>query len=156
MQTPVIVLDEAHKAYGAQHDRLEQTINSLNPSLVIELTATPDRKRSNILVDVSGADLKAEEMIKLPVRVESPENSDWHEVLSRSHAQLEELANEAVHLRHNEGRYIRPIAVVRVQRVGSDQRDRNLIHSEDVRNYLIQPWEFLPRPWRSRRPSAEK
>ena len=39
MQCPVIVLDEAHKAYGRQakdNDQFVRSINCLNPSLVIE------------------------------------------------------------------------------------------------------------------------
>ena len=138
IQRPIIVLDEAHKAYGTQEDKFEQAINRLNPSLVIELSATPNRKRSNILVDVSGTDLKAEEMIKLPVRVESPENTDWQYILGLVHTRLEELTNEAMDLQHSEGRYIRPITVIRVERTGTDQRDGQHIHSEDVRQFLIQ------------------
>ena len=38
----------------------------------------------------------------------------------------------------SEGRYIRPIAVVRVERTGRDQRDGEHIHAEDVREYLVQ------------------
>ena len=40
-------------------------------------------------------------------------------------------------LQQNEGRYIRPIAVVRVERTGKDQRDGERIHAEDVREYLV-------------------
>ena len=38
----------------------------------------------------------------------------------------------------SEGRYIRPIAVVRVERTGRDQRDGERVHAEDVREYLTQ------------------
>ena len=38
----------------------------------------------------------------------------------------------------SEARYIRPIAVVRVERTGRDQRDSERIHAEDVREYLVQ------------------
>ena len=138
---PVVVLDEAHKAYGKKKeasDEFAQSINSLNPSLVIELSATPSGARSNLLVDVAGQDLKAEEMIKLPVQVTSFSNTDWHDTLAQAHAKLEELDSDAVSLQHNEGRYIRPIAVVRVERTGNDQRDGERIHAEDAREYLTQ------------------
>ena len=141
MVGPVVVLDEAHKAYGRQgsdSDEFVQSVNHLNPSLVIELSATPSATKSNLLVDVAGRDLKAEEMIKLPVEVTSFSNADWHHTLSRAHAKLEELENEAVSLQNSEGRYIRPIAVVRVERTGNDQRDGDRIHAEDVREYLTQ------------------
>ena len=141
MKRPVVILDEAHKAYGRQgseNDEFVQSVNWLNPSLVIELSATPSRSKSNFLVDVPGNDLKAEEMIKLPVQVTCFTNADWHHTLSQAHAKLEELDHEAASLQNSEGRYIRPIAVVRVERTGNDQRDGNRIHAEDVREYLVQ------------------
>ena len=141
MVRPVVVLDEAHKAYGRQgsdSDEFVQSVNHLNPSLVIELSATPSATKSNLLVDVAGRDLKTEEMIKLPVQVTSFSNTDWHHTLGQAHAKLEELDNEAVSLQHSQGRYIRPIAVVRVERTGNDQRDGERIHAEDVREYLTQ------------------
>ena len=114
------------------------SVNRLNPSLVIELSATPSAAKSNLLVDVAGQDLKAEEMIKLPVQVTSFTNTDWHHTLSQADAKLEEVDNEAVSLQNSEGRYIRPIALVRVERTGNDQRDGERIHAEDVREYLTQ------------------
>ena len=141
MLRPVIVLDEAHKAYGRQEkntDKFVQSINRLNPSLVIELSATPSSSKSNLLVDIKGNDLKTEQMIKLPVRVTSFANADWGHTLGQAHAKLEELDNEAVSLQHSEGRYIRPIAVVRVERTSPDQIDSDLVHAEHVRAYLTQ------------------
>ncbi len=138
---PVVVLDEAHKAYGKQGNASEefvQSINRLNPSLVIELSATPSNRRSNLLVDISGVDLKTEEMIKLPVQVTSFTNTDWHYTLAQAHAKLEELDNEALSLQNSAGRYIRPIAVVRVERTGRNQRDGERVHAEDARAYLTQ------------------
>ena len=141
MLRPVVVLDEAHKAYGQKRQANEEfvrSINRLNPSLVIELSATPNRKISNLLVDISGADLKAEEMIKLPVQVTSYPDIDWRHTLAEAAEKLEQLEAEAQSLGNSEGRYIRPIAVVRVQRTGKDQRDTERIHAEHVREYLIQ------------------
>ena len=136
---PVVVLDEAHKAYGRRDaDEYVKSVNQFNPSLVIELSATPNRNISNLLVDVSGVELKKEEMIKLPVEVTSFDNIGWRDALARAHDKLEELALEANSLQASEGHYIRPIAVVRVQRTGKDQRDGTHIHAEDVRDHLVQ------------------
>ena len=70
---PTVVLDEAHKAYGASrreaNEEFARSINRLDPRMVIELSATPNRgtsNLSNLLVDIGGPDLKKEEMIKLP------------------------------------------------------------------------------------------
>lgn len=140
MLRPVVVLDEAHKAYGAakrdSNEDFVRSVNRLDPSLVIELSATPNAGISNLLVDITGVELKNEEMIKLPVQVTSFLNIDWRHTLSQARDQLEKLCNEAISLQMSEGRYIRPIAVVRVERTGRDQRDGERIHAEDVREYL--------------------
>ena len=142
MLRPVVVLDEAHKAYGAKkreaNEEFVRSVNRLDPSMVIELSATPNRGISNLLVDITGVELKQEEMIKLPVRVKSSTNADWHSTLAEAHDELERLDAEGVSLQMSEGRYIRPIAVVRVERTGRDQRDGERIHAEDVREYLVQ------------------
>ena len=142
MLRPVVILDEAHKAYGARNleanEEFARSVSRLDPSLVIELSATPNRGISNLLVDITGVELKNEEMIKLPVQVTSFTNADWHFTLAQAHDELERLDTEANSLQMSEGRYIRPIAVVRVERTGRDQRDGERVHSEDVREYLIQ------------------
>ena len=137
---PVVILDEAHKAYGMKGSESEeyvQSVNRLNPGMVIELSATPNAAKSNLVV-VTGKELHGEEMIKLPVQVTSYTSVDWHHTLGQAHAKLEELQNEAVSLENSEGRYIRPIAVVRVERTGADQRIPGFVHSEDVREYLTE------------------
>ena len=142
MRRPVVVLDEAHKAYGAKkkeaNEEFARSINRLNPRLVIELSATPNHGISNLLVDIEGPDLKKEEMIKLPVQVTSFPNAEWGLTLGQAVEELERLDAEAINLEHSTGRYIRPIAVVRVERTGNDQRDSGHIHAEDVRKYLTQ------------------
>ena len=139
MLRPVVVLDEAHKAYGNKGaDEFVAAVNRLNPRLVVELSATPSPRVSNLLVDVSGVDLKKEEMIKLPVEVASLDNAGWKDTLALAHDKLEDLAREAASLEGSEGRYVRPIAVVRVERTGKDQRDAGHIHAEDARDYLIE------------------
>ena len=141
IERPVVILDEAHKAYGKTmrvKEEFARSINRLNPQLVIELSATPNPGISNLLVDIEGPDLKKEEMIKLPVQVTSFPNAEWKSTLSEAVEELEKLDTEARNLEHSTGRYIRPIAVVRVERTGKDQRDNEHIHAEDVREYLTQ------------------
>ena len=144
MRRPVVVLDEAHKAYGGKGaDEFVQAVNRLNPRLVVELSATPNRTISNLLVDISGVDLKKEQMIKLPVEVTSSQG-EWRDTLSRAHDKLEDLTAAASVLQGNQGRYVRPIAVVRVERTGRDQRGAGRIHAEDVRDYLTQQMGEAP------------
>ena len=142
MLRPVVVLDEAHKAYGAKkreaNEEFAKSINRLDPRMVIELSATPNRGISNLLVDIEGPDLKKEEMIKLPVQVTSFPNAEWQLTLSQAVDELGRLDAEAQAFENSTGRYIRPLAVVRVERTGKDQRDGVRIHAEDVREYLTQ------------------
>ena len=96
---PVVVLDEAHKAYGARNreanEEFAKSINRLDPKMVIELSATPNRGISNLLVDIGGPDLKQEEMIKLPVQVTSFPNAEWQLTLGQAADELERLDAEA-------------------------------------------------------------
>ena len=146
---PVVILDEAHKAYGktdASSREFVGAVNRLDPGMVIELSATPSARVSNLLADVSGLELKDEEMIKHPVQVASitsaaPSASDhgvgWQPALDQAAALLDDLGAEARALEADEGRYIRPIAVVRVERTGKDQRVPDYVHAEDAREHLI-------------------
>lgn len=151
MLRPVIVLDEAHKAYGASRQKANEefarSINRLDPRMIIELSATPNRGISNLLVDIDGTALKKEEMIKLPVQVKSNSRKnaettswrdDWQYTLQQAVDELQRLNDAAEALENTTNRYIRPIAVVRVERTGKDQRDGERIHAEDVREYLTR------------------
>ena len=142
MLRPVVILDEAHKAYGARqraaNEEFARSVNQLNPRLVIELSATPNRGISNLLVDITGVELKNEEMIKLPVQVTTFVNTDWHYTLAQAHDELERLQTESESLQMSGRQYIRPIAVVRVERTGREQRDGERVHAEDAREYLVQ------------------
>ena len=141
MLRPVVVLDEAHKAYGARkpeaNEEFARAVSRLDPSLVIELSATPNRGISNLLVDISGPELKSAQMIKSPVQVTSYPKADWQNTLSEAADRLDTLEGEARSLENSGGDYIRPIAVVRVERTGNDQQDAEHIHAEDVRRFLI-------------------
>ena len=142
---PVVVLDEAHKAYGTKNGKeFASSINRLDPQMVIELSATPNRGISNLLVDIAGPDLKKEEMIKAPVQVSSFSGMKWQDTLSEAATELERLDTEARLLESSTDRYIRPIAVVRVERTGKDQQDNDYIHAEHVRDYLTQNLEVRP------------
>lgn len=137
MLRPVVVIDEGHKAYS---DNTRESLNGFNPSFILELSATPNVKHhiSNVLVDVSGLDLKDEQMIKLPINIINTKNGDWQNTLTMAHGRLAELSGKAHELQAQDGRYIRPIMVVRVERTGKDQRDGQKIHALDARDYLLE------------------
>ena len=62
---PLVVVDESHNATSKLS---EQMLNDLQPSLVIDLTATP-RENSNIICFTDALELKRNNMVKLPVIV---------------------------------------------------------------------------------------
>jgi len=136
MVRPIIVIDEGHRAYS---DKARQTICDFNPRFILELTATPNQKKtraSNVLVDVSGTALKDEQMIKLPIEAVNISNIGWKDILTKSHARLEDLNKDAEQLLTSDGRYIRPIMLIIAERTGKAQRDGKFIHAEDIREYL--------------------
>lgn len=140
MLRPVVVLDEAHKAYGskdaARNAGFAGAVSRLDPSMVIELSATPNQGISNLLVNVSGPDLRREQMIKAPVQVAAYTGVGWEQTLLDAAEKMKELEADAEAWGYSGGRYIRPIAVVRVERTGREQRDGERIHAEDVRECL--------------------
>ncbi len=62
---PVIIVDESHHATT---DLSIDMLNNINPSFILELTATP-KTTSNIIAYVPPSKLKANDMVKLPVIV---------------------------------------------------------------------------------------
>ena len=139
---PTVILDEAHKAYGSRNaennQQFVEAVNRLNPRFVLELSATPKLGISNILVNISGLALKDEEMIKLPIQLRNFPNSDWKYTLAQTKEERDRLEEAATHFQHTADRYVRPIAVIRVDRTGKNQRDGVRVHAEDAREELIE------------------
>ncbi len=138
---PTVILDEAHKAYGSKVENNREfvkAVNRLNPRFVLELSATPQLGISNILVNISGTALKEEEMIKIPIQLRNFTNSTWKYTLVQAKTERDKLEEAAKKFQQAENRYIRPIAVIRVDRTGKKQRDGVKVHAEDARDELIK------------------
>lgn len=131
--SPVIILDEGHKAYS---QTAQETLWGFNPCMILELSATPN-KGSNILVDIKGMELNREEMIKLDLHVTNKANPDWKETLLASVNYLNVISEKAREYESNTNIYIRPICLIQVERTGKDQIDSGKIHSEEVQKHLI-------------------
>lgn len=125
---PPVILDEGHKAYSSLAQR---TIEGFNAAVVVELSATPPAE-SNKLCKVTGQELLDEGMIKLPMNISNSGDARWENVVSKAKERRESLARVA------RPHGIRPIVLVQVERTGKEQRSSGKIHSEDVREYLIQ------------------
>lgn len=141
LMRPIVILDEAHKAYGKNKGKAQEyahAISRMDPSVVVELSATPNVNISNLLVDVPGTALQSEQMIKLPIQVQTTGSAaDWRHSLNIARERLESLTAAAGDFEGSSGRYIRPIAVVRAENTGKGLQDGVNIHVEDVREELI-------------------
>lgn len=105
--SPVVIVDESHHTTG---DLSVEMLKNLNPSFILDLTATP-RQNTNIISYVDAAQLKAESMVKLPVIVYNRPSQE--EVIADAldlRNKLEELAKTST-----DGRYIRPIVLFQAQ-----------------------------------------
>jgi type III restriction enzyme len=131
---PAVILDEGHKATSTL---ARETIEGFNPAIVVELSATP-AKGTNILVRVSGQELLDEQMIKLPMNVACSNQKNWKDCLTLARDKRLELAKLARDHYKQTGRLIRPIVLVQVERTGKDQLDTGFVHSEQVKEHLMQ------------------
>ena len=131
---PLIVLDEGHKAYSRN---AKKTLEDFNPCMIVELSATPPRG-ANVLVDIKGVELNAEEMIKLDLNIRNLASASWQDTLLAAIEHRKLLEERARQHEANTGVYIRPICVIQVERTGRQQRKPGLIHAEDAREYLLR------------------
>lgn len=134
MLSPVIILDEGHKAYS---ETAQKTLRGFNPCIIVELSATPT-PASNVLVDIKGVELAREEMIKLDLHIINKASVDWKDTMLSCVERRNALEEKAREYEANTGEYIRPICLVQVERTGKEQRGGRFIHAEDAREYLIK------------------
>jgi type III restriction enzyme len=138
---PLIILDEGHKAYS---ETAQDTLRKLNPSMIVELSATPP-KESNKLVVISGEALHREEMIRLDLHVVNKSSNNWRDTMRAAMERRDELETKALEYEANTNVHIRPICLIQVERTGREQRDGKHIHAEDVREYLHG--QGVPKDW---------
>ena len=125
--SPIIVLDESHNAGSTL---TKKALESMNPSFILELTATP-KKDSNIISIVTARTLKKENMVKIPLLVYG--RPDVEHVISTTidHRRvLEEVAKKEYGAT---GRYVRPIALIQAQ----PKNDEDSVTFERIKKLLI-------------------
>lgn len=106
---PVLVVDESH---NAETELSVEMLKNLNPSFILDLTATP-RKNSNIISFVDALELKRENMVKLPVVVYN--HTDKTEVINSALQLQKRLEKQAEAEWKKGGKYIRPIVLFQAQ-----------------------------------------
>ena len=142
LRRPFVVVDEAHNS------RTELAFDMLarfRPSGVMELTATPDLERtpSNVLHSVSAAELKAEEMIKLPVVLQTEPN--WQQCLADALGRRDALHKLADEERRAGAAYLRPLVLIQSEprRAGIETLDFEKVKNELITNHGIPASEIV-------------
>jgi type III restriction enzyme len=126
---PIIIVDESH---NAESDLSVEMLNNLNPSFVLDLTATP-KQNSNIISYVNAIALKKEHMVKLPVIV-------------YNHHKREEVITSALHLQRQlellaieeekiTGKYIRPLILFQAQ---SNIKGKDNTTFQNIKDQLVK------------------
>jgi len=126
INTPLVVIDEGHKT---KTQLSIEFIKELNPSFIIEYTATP-RPESNILVSVTSAQLKAEKMVKIPIILESV--SQWQQAVNNGYLKRKDLETVA---KKNKEEYIRPIALLQAEQ---EKEDDKKVTVGQIKEFLIK------------------
>lgn len=139
LHRPMVIIDEAHNARTALSF---DTLARFCPSLILELTATPqtehrpdrDKHASNILYSVSAAELKTEQMIKMPIKLTT--DRDWRKTIGAAldcQAALEEAAKAE---EAQTGEYIRPLILFQAQSASSSDPTR--LTYDKIEEFLIE------------------
>jgi len=111
LRRPVVIVDEAH---NANTPLSFDTLAKVYPSCILEFTATPKRT-SNVLHSISAAELDAEAMIKIPIRLET--RPQWKELLGDAIRTLDRLEQQARRERtEHGGEYLRPVMLLQAQK----------------------------------------
>lgn len=137
LHRPMVIVDEAHNARTALSF---ETLRRFDPSMILELTATPrtdpdptgENPASNVLFHASAAELKAEEMIKLPIRLQT--DTDWRKVVGQALDCQAALEEAAMSEEADTGEYIRPIVLFQAQ--SKSQADPDRLTPERVAQFL--------------------
>lgn len=136
LRRPIVIVDEAQ---NARTYRSFAMLADVRPACIIELTATPSkggteiisgRKEpvppSNVLHRVSAAELKAADMVKLPLRVITRHPSQKDALLADAISLRADLEKLATAESQASGEYLRPIMLIQAGRVDACEplRDR--------------------------------
>lgn len=125
---PVVIIDESHNFTA--NLRIE-TLRSINPKYILELTATP-RNNSNIISFIDSIKLKRENMVKLPVIVYN--HKEITDVIQGAINLQRSLEMKAQALEADGGSYIRPIVLFQAQPKNQDDNETY----EKIKDKLVQ------------------
>jgi type III restriction enzyme len=136
LRCPLIIMDEAHNA--RTHLSFD-TLHRFGPSCIIEFTATPDQESnpSNVLYSVSAAELKAEQMVKLPIRMVS--RTQWKEAVGEAVTKQKQLERIAREEEKGTGEYLRPIVLFQAQ---PRREEQDTITVDALKRCLLEDFDI--------------
>ncbi len=127
LHEPLLIVDEAH---NTKTDKSFTALKRLNPSFILELTATPIPAKTNVLYHVSAQELAAESMIKLPIALaEHPQG--WPQAVFAAVQTQRALEAEALKDEAEGQGYVRPIVLFQAQNVNDE------MPPDKLQRYLI-------------------
>ena len=128
LHSPLLIVDEAH---NTKTDKSFTALKRLNPSAILELTATPIPIKTNVLYHVSAQELAAESMIKLPIALaEHPQG--WQQAVFAAVQNQRGLEGEALKDEAAGFGYVRPIVLFQAQNENAEVPPETLRkHLED-------------------------
>ena len=134
LHEPLVIVDEAH---NTKTDKSFTALKRLNPSAILELTATPIPLKTNVLYHVSAQELAAESMIKLPIALaEHPQG--WQQAVFAAVQNQRALEAEALKDEAAGHGYVRPIVLFQAQNVNDE------VPPEQLRSYLHEELHIPP------------
>lgn len=141
LRRPLVIVDEAH---NSRSELSFETLKRLRPSCIVELTATPATQGtpSNVLYSVSAAELKDEQMVKLPIQLEA--EPAWQKLLASAISRRGELAGMAKAEHAAGGEYLRPLVLIQAEprKEGQDKLDVDALKKELMTNHHIPESEI--------------
>lgn len=126
LHNPLVIADEGHRV---QTELSYEMLKDVNPSFVLEFTATP-KGQSNVLVDILARELKDAKMIKMPIYLAN--RTPWQETIYEG---IEKRNNLEKITKKTKGSYIRPIMLIQAEQ---EKENRNKVYVERIRQFLTK------------------
>lgn len=132
LHNPLVVVDEGH---NVQTELSFDMLKEVNPSFVLEFTATP-RAKSNVLVDISAKALKEEKMIKMPIYLAN--KTPWQDTIYEGIEKLKDLEKRTKKIK---GEYIRPIMLIQAEQEKESQKK---VFVDKIYKFLTEEAKIAP------------
>jgi type III restriction enzyme len=139
LRRPLVITDEAH---NMSTQLSFDTLARLNPSAIIEFTATPTtpaeqnpskgKFASNVLYHVTAAKLKLAEMIKMPIVLRG--RADPKETIGDAMQKLRDLEELAQREERATRAFIRPVMLLQAE---AESQDKPTLHAEELKKLLL-------------------